>query len=344
LRKLKADDLSMLRKILVIQLGPYGDALLTTSYFEALRRRLPQVKLFYLVKEPYDRIIRDHPLVDAIIAIRKRQGLGSALERLRTLRAIRREGFDLVIDQQNKPSSQQLTFLSGARYRLGYADARFSWAYNLKAGRGPLRYSANRKFDILGPLGIPEEAYRLHLPFDPEAERYVATWLRRSGCDPERSVCISPGSPVRKKRWRPERFAGLADSIQTSTGNKVILLWGPGEVRDLEEVRAAMRTEPVVAPPTDLDQAAALVKLCRLLVCNDGGLNHIAAALGTPTLAVFGTTDPRVWSPASVFGSHHHLYKPGFDSAADDAFGISVDEAFTKVKEILAHPRGDHGA
>jgi len=342
LRQLKADELSRLRKILVIQLGPYGDALLTTSYFKALKRRLPESRLFYLLKEPFDTIIRDHPFVDAVIAIRKREGLGYALERLKILSAIRAERFDLVIDQQNKPSSQQLTLLSGARYRLGYTDARLSWAYNLKAGRGPLRYTAGRKFDILGPLGIEEEEYRLYYPLHTEAKRYITAWLDEAGCEPKRSVCISPGSPVRKKRWRPENFAGLADSIQKLTGNRTIILWGPGEAGDVEQVREAMNTEPVVAPPTDIHQAAALVKMCRMLICNDGGLNHIAAALGTPTLAIFGTTDPTVWSPASVFDSHHHLYKPGFDSAADDSFGISVDEAFAKVKEILTLPRGDH--
>jgi len=341
---LKEDELSRLRKILVIQLGPFGDALLTTSYFETLKRRLPEAKLFYLVKEPYDSVIRDHPLIDAIMVIRKRQGLGYALERLRTLHAIRAEGFDLVIDQQNKPSSRQLTFLSGARYRLGYADARFSWAYNLKAGRGPLRYSANRKFDILGPLGIEEEDYRLYFPVPPEAGDYIDAWLAEANLDPRRLVCISPGSPVRKKRWKPESFAGLADSIQTLTDNKVILLWVPREVEDIETVRAVMRTQPAVAPPTDLHQAAALLGRCRLLVCNDGGLNHIAAAVGTQTLAIFGTTDPTVWSPASVFDHHHHLYKPGFDSMHDDSFGITPDEVFGKVNEILAWPGGDHEA
>ena len=341
---MKEDDLGRLRKILVIQLGPFGDALLTTSYFETLKRRAPEAKLYYLIKQPYDSVIRDHPLIDAIMVIRKRQGLGYALERLRTLHAIRAEGFDLVIDQQNKPSSQQLTFLSGARYRLGYADARFSWAYNLKAGRGPLRYSGNRKFDILGPLGIEEEDYRLYFPVPAEAGRYIDTWLGGAGLDPGRLVCISPGSPVRKKRWKPESFAGLADSIQSLTDNKVAILWGPREVEDMDTVRTLMCTQPAVAPPTDLHQAAALLKRCRLLVCNDGGLNHIAAAVGTPTLAIFGATDPTVWSPASVFDRHHHLYKPGFDSLHDDSFGITPDEVFGRVKEILACPGGEHEA
>jgi ADP-heptose:LPS heptosyltransferase len=328
-------DLSGIRKILVIQLAPFGDVLLTTSYFGTLKRKLPGSSLHYLVKEPYQLVIRDHPLIDGIMVIRNRGGLGYIRERLRVIREVRSQGFDLVIDQQNKPSSQQIALLSGARYRLGYADARFRWVYNLKAGRGPLRYSAGRKYDILGPLGIEEEEHTIDFPIPADAQRYIDSWLKQADLDPDRLICISPGSPVRKKRWKPANFGGLADLIQSHTENRVVLLWGPDEIGDIAAVLAAMETKPVIAPPTDLHQAAALLRRCRLLVCNDGGLNHISVATDTPSLAIFGTTDPVVWSPASAFDNHHHIYKPGFDSMRDDSFGTSPREAFEKVEAIL---------
>jgi ADP-heptose:LPS heptosyltransferase len=334
--QLDRGDLESILKILVIQLGPFGDALLTTSYFETIKRRLPGVKIHYLIKEPYDMAIRGHPLIDAIMVIRRRSGLGYVAERIRILRAIRRERFDLVIDQQNKPSSQQLTFLSGARYRLGYADARFDRAYNLKAGRGPLRYSAGRKYDILGPLGIEEEAYTIRFRVPPEAESFAGAWLKEAGIEPAELVCMSPGSPVRRKRWRLASFARLADLIQTGTECRVVLLWGPGEFDQVREVETRMQTRATVAPPTDFAQAAAFLRGSRLLICNDGGLNHLAVATATPTVAVFGTTDPAVWSPASAFGHHHHLFKPGLDSRKDDSFGITPDEAFDLVRKVLA--------
>jgi ADP-heptose:LPS heptosyltransferase len=336
LTRLGEEELDGIRKILVIQLGPFGDALLTTSYFGTLKKRLPDVRLSFLVKQPYDSAIRDHPVIDGIIVIKRRSGFGYVAERLRVVHAIRSEGFDLVIDQQNKPSSQQLTFLSGARYRLGYADARFSWVYNLKAGRGPLRYSAARKYDILKPLGIEEEKYTIYFHVPAEAQRYIDSWLRETGLDPACLICVSPGSPARKKRWRPASFARLADLIQTRTGNRVVLLWAPGEVGDIESVKADMQTEPTLAPPTDPRQAAALLRRCRLLVCNDGGLNHLSVATGTRTIAIFGTTDPVVWSPASAFDHHYHVYKPGFDSLRDDSFGISPEEVFDEVERVLA--------
>jgi ADP-heptose:LPS heptosyltransferase len=324
-----------IRKCLVIQLGPFGDGLLTTSYFETFKKRLPHTKLYYLIKEPYDEVVRGHPFIDRLMVVRRASGLGYILERMRVIRMIRSEGFDLVIDQQNKPSAQQLTFLSGARYRLGYADARFSWAYNLKAGRGPLRYSAGRKYDILGPLGIEEEPYTIYFPVDGRVREAVGDWLEERGLDPDRLAVVAPGSPVEKKKWAPGNYAVLADLIQRNLALRVALLCGPGEEEDVEAMRRAMATAPVLVSPKDLRWVGGLLMRCALLVCNDGGLNHLSVATATPTLAIFGNSDPVVWSPASAFGHHHHLYKPGFDSMRDKTFGISPEEAFEKVREIL---------
>lgn len=333
---LTENQLKDIRKVLIIQLGPFGDALLTTSYFGTLKRCLPGARIHYLVKEPFDQVLRNHPLLDEILVIPKRKGIGYVLERINTIRRIRSRSFDLVIDQQNMPSSQQLAFLSGATYRLGYCDARLSWAYNLKAGRGPLRYSASRKYDILEPLGIREEPYRLILDIPEEAQQCIDAWLSSMGLGYGEAVCISPGSPVKHKRWSLASYARLADHIQKGAGCTVALLWGPDERPEVKNVASLMETEVLLAPPTDLHQAAALLKRCRLLICNDGGLNHIAVTTGTPTLAIFGPTDPVVWSPASVFEHHHHLHCPGFDSKRDDSFGISPEMAFEKVQEILS--------
>ena len=335
MRRLTETQLGGIRKALVIQLGPFGDGLLTTSYFETFKKRLPDATLYYLVKEPYDEIVRGHPFIDRLMVVRQRQGLGYALERLRVMHMIRKEGFDLVIDQQNKPSSQQLTLLSGAKYRLGYADARLSWAYNLKAGRGPLRYSAGRKYDILEPLGIEEEPYTIYFVIDEAAHRSVEDWLADHGLDARKLVLISPGSPVGKKKWKAENYAGLADLIQTTLAYRVALICGPGEQDDVKAVHAAMRTEPTLVPPMNIRWVGALLKRCALLVCNDGGLNHLSVATETPTLAIFGNSDPIVWSPASAFGHHYHLYKPDHDSMRDKSFGISREEALGKVREIL---------
>jgi len=326
-----------MKKVLVIQLGPFGDALLTTSYFETLKRRLSAAKLYYLVKEPYHKILKDHPFIDNLIIIKKQKGLRYISERIKIIRKIHREKFDLVIDQQNMPSSQQITFFSHAKFRLGYADARLSFVYNLKAQRGKKRYSASSKYDILGPLEIKEEPYKLYFNIGKDSCQYVEKWLEHQNINKQEYVCISPGSPVKRKKWKLTNYAELADLIQEKTRYNIVLLWGPREFQDIETIRSRMKTEPIIAPATDLNQAAALLKKCKLLICNDGGLNHLAVATETPTLAIFGNTDPEVWSPASVFPRHHHLYIAGFNSENDNSFGISPEMAYEEVQRILKY-------
>ena len=89
-------------------------------------------KIYYLIKEPYQKIVLNHPYIDKVITIKRFNGINYFVERIRIFKRIRQEKFDLVIDQQNMPSSQQFTLFSGAKYRLGYADARFHMVYNLK--------------------------------------------------------------------------------------------------------------------------------------------------------------------------------------------------------------------
>ena len=333
--------LESVRKILVIQLAPFGDVLLTTSYFEALKARMPAARLFYLVKEPYHKIVENHPFIDRVLVLRRRSGMRYLLERLRLFKRIRDFGFDLVIDQQNLPSTQEMVLASGARYRLGYEDERFRFVYNLRAKRGKIEYSAAERFSILGPLGITRQKYRLYFTVPEAAVRAIDSWLAGEKLSSKPLVCISPGSPMRRKKWRPAHYARLADLIQGRLRHRVILLWGPREPGDAAAVLRLMRTRAVLAPPTDLRHAAALIRRCRLLVCNDGGLNHLAATTRTPTLAIFGTTRPEYWSPAGEYSDrHYHLFNADADSEADDSFGISPEAAFAEVRKILKRHSG----
>ncbi|NLW31472.1 MAG: glycosyltransferase family 9 protein [Fibrobacter sp.] len=333
-RYLADSQLSNVRKILVIQLGPFGDSLLSTSCLKSIKNKFPHARLFYIVKEPFHKVILNHPFIDEIIKIKKKSGFQYCIERVKTYFKIWKLHFDLVIDFQNKPSSQQLTLFSGANYRIGYRHGRFHQVYNFKATEKEGRYSASMKFDILEPLNIKEEPYKLFFHIGEKARNYIANWLSINNYNPSKVVCISPGSPVPRKQWSLVNFARLADMIQTRTDLNVVLLWGPRELDQVNQVKKEMKTGPVLAPPTDLNQAAALLELCKLLVCNDCGLNHLSVTTMTPTLAIFGTTSPTAWSPGPEF-NHFHLYRPDFDSKKDNSFGISPEDAFNEIKKIL---------
>lgn len=330
-------SLQDVRRILVIQLGPFGDGLLTTSYFASLKKAFPLAQLHYLIKEPYHRSAIRHPLVDKLITIPNHGSVaGDIVERMRTIRTLRREQYDLVIDSQNKPSSQYLTLLSGAKVRLGYGHRRsLSWVYNLKALKGRKRYQAAMRFDILKPLGIEEEPFELQFPIPDDDQAFIDQWLKEQELPHQRFVVISPGSRQARKKWRTDYYAEVADRIQVELGLPIVLLWAPDERPDADEMSQWMQTRPLIAPPTTLEQGVALLKRCRLLLCNDSGLNHMATTTRTPTLAMFGPMNPAHWSPASVFPNHHHLHVPGGETFDDNSFGITPAMVYEKVQSIL---------
>jgi ADP-heptose:LPS heptosyltransferase len=104
-----------------------------------------------------------------------------------------------------------------------------------------------------------------------------------------------------------------------------------------------MENKPIVALPTNFNEAAAVLKKCELLICNDGGLIHLSVAVGTPSLAIFGNTNPLNWSPNNFVG-HYHIFNENFDSSKDNSFGISPEMAFEKVKLILNEIQSRRGS
>lgn len=317
-------------------MGPVGDAFLTTSYFEALKNKFPNAELHYLIFRKFHKAINKHPLIDKTIFIETKTGIQYHLERLRAISKIRKEKYDLLIDQQNMQTTQFMTLFSGAKYKLGYADGNFSFAYNLKAGRGNVRYSASKKFDILAPLGIEEEEYDLFFHVSEEARLNVNNWLSENKISKGEYFCISPSSPVAKKKWEIENFIDLGNKLLEKYKLPLVIVWAPNEKEDAVEVSSSIDGNVHLAPPTSLEEVSELIGNSKLLICNDGGLNHLAVAAKANTLALFGRTDPTDWSPASKFKTHHHLYNSTIENdQKDNTFGISVEDAFEKIIEIV---------
>ncbi|MBD3290492.1 hypothetical protein GF337_16935 [candidate division KSB1 bacterium] len=328
--------LENIHKILIMQFKPYGDVLLTTSYLKALSERFPDAQIDFLVFESYHHILEKNPYIDNVIVLPKKKKLGYLTERIKLFYKINRRIYDLIIDQQNNTGSFEVLLFSGARYRLGWYNAKARMLYNIKARRGNTRYSASKKFDLLKPLGIEEQPYKLHYHIREESRQYIDDWLQQENLSGKPIICISPGSPVASKKWDLKNYARLADLILQNTDFPVVLLWGPREYQDVQTVAGNMQEQPVLAPPTDFNQAAAFLERCALLICNDGGLNHLSVATETPALAIFGRTTTKNWSPQGVFPGHYHIVNPDWKKDGDQTFGISPKDVFAKVRGILA--------
>lgn len=327
------DNPQDIKKILVMQLGPFGDILLTTSYFEFLKKKYPNSKITYLIKKKFLLIVNDHPFIDDFMFLSKEKGISYFLERIITIFQIRKKKYDIIIDQQNLMSTKIFTFFSRAEWKLGYKKSRCDFVYNVKVDRDSQRYTASARFDMVKPLGIELDSYRLYYYITPESDKYISEWLGRKMNG--KFLVISPGSPVYWKKWDIKLYAAAADRVSSEFNLTCVWLWGPHEKADAQQGMLLMKHSSVLAPPTSLNQAAALLKKAELLLCNDGGINHLAAAVGVKTIALFGATDPVVWSPASEFSTHHYLHNLNNDAKREPSFGIKVDDVLAMVKEVL---------
>jgi ADP-heptose:LPS heptosyltransferase len=220
---------------------------------------------------------------------------------------------------------------SGAGYRLGWENGKGRLFYNLKAKRGVVRYSAAKKYDLLAPLGISEQDISMFYHIKEESLEYVDHWFSKNSLSDKQVICLSPGSPVYQKKWDGSLYAKLADLLIIKTGRPVVFIWAPNELDTVNDIMSLMKERAILAPPTSFNQGAAFLKKIALLICNDGGLNHLSCTTNTPTVAIFGK-NPVNWSPEGYVKNHYHAYN-SYNNTSDQSFGLSEVDVYNLIKE-----------
>ncbi len=295
-------DRHSVRKILVIKLRAVGDVVLSTIVTKNLRMAFPGAQINYLVEPPGRDIVNANPYINDTLVFNPASMTGAGLIRL--VRSLR---YDLVIDLFSNPRTALVTWMSGARYRVGYRFRGRAYAYNiLVEPRGNLVHNTQFNLDALEALGIEILDRKLYVPYSSEDEMYVFEFLARAFGAGKLVIGINAGGGWYTKRWGLERFAALADILAERFEAGIILLWGPGQLRDVERIQSLMKHDSFIPPPTTLLQLGALLHHCTLMVTNDSGPMHIAAAVGTPVVAVFGPTNPDLQGP---YGAGHVIVR-----------------------------------
>ena len=307
-------------RVLVVKLRYIGDVLLCTPVFRGLREAFPRATISALVNAGTEALLQHHPDVDEVLLVSRRDarawpGGPSWADQFRLVRRLRERRFDLAIDLTDGDRAAFLTWASGARLRVGYnREGRLRGrAYHrvvpVWSGR---RHAVVADLEALRVLGLPGRVVAPSLGLPPAAEAAAEDLLTRKGVARDRDrVLIHPGARWWFKTWPTERFAVLADWIEEELGAEVIIAGGPGDVAAAEAIRRQMRRPAIsVAGETSILHLAAVLKRCRLFVGNDNGPMHIASAVGTPVVALFGPTDPAEWGP---WGEGHIVLYKGLD-------------------------------
>ena len=283
-------------RVLIVRLGALGDIVHTVPLAAALRRRLPGSAIDWVVEERYAGLLDMVPGLDRRIVLRTRSRptLSAWWELRRTLRAV---SYDVALDVQGLGKSALVARLSGARRVVGFSapflrERWARWLHTETADPGRGRHVVDRNLGILGALGVDDRewSFPFRLPAPP------AVGERRGGY-----VVLNPNAAWATKRWPPERYGAVAGHVGRAHGLSCVVIWGPDDRARAGAVVAASGGAAALAPPTDLAELASLLQAAALLVSGDTGPLHLAAALGTPVVGLYGPSDPArngPWSPA----------------------------------------------
>ncbi len=341
---------SAYRRILLSRMRFIGDVVLTTPLIRSLRTAYPEAYLAYLGEREAVSLLENNPYLNEIIPYDF--GRPSVLEQARVARLLRRRKFDLAIDLFGNPRSALLTYLSGARVRVGPDRKGRGALYTVRVRDDGIAKSAIEFHNqSLRAVGIPVTHSRTTIYLTSEerdAGRSRAGEFRKTlGKETQPLIGIHPGATWPAKRWLPERFAGLADRL-IGEGAAVVLTAGPHEEETIAEVRAAAKNDIPVLLALPMRQLAAVIAAFDVYVTNDAGPMHIAAAVGTPTMGLFGPGEEGTWFPYSEEDGHRALRRDvpchpchlDFCNRAGNDFMqcmklLTVDDVVREVQRVL---------
>ncbi|HSB68182.1 MAG TPA: lipopolysaccharide heptosyltransferase II [Candidatus Methylomirabilis sp.] len=291
-------------RILVREVNWVGDAVLTLPALEAIGRRFPGAEITVLAKSWVAGLFAGQPVVDRVIEYRTdgiHRGLGG---RRRLAAEVRREGFDLAVLFPNSLDAALIPWLAGVPRRVGYPTdgRRLLLTHPIpRSPRRPGRHQVEHYLDIVRALGGDgRPAPRLHVTDN--VRNATLEFLRdKSIGESDVLVAMNPGAVYGSaKQWPADRFAAVADGLADGWGARVALIGSAREGHILEAVAARMhRPAILLGGQTDLATLMGLLERAHLLLSNDTGAMHVAAALDTPVVAIFGPTDVEATGPLS---------------------------------------------
>jgi lipopolysaccharide heptosyltransferase I len=286
------------RRILLIRPSALGDVFRSVPVAASIARAYPGVPLDWVVQTEFADAVRAHPAVDRVIPFPRRELVGfwkpiGGWRRTAAFLATLRNGYDLAIDAQGLARSGAMAIFSGARTRIGFADAReFGWiGLNRRIRVAPGLPAVDRMLAMLAGAGIePVEDLRLFVPDDAEAG--WSAW-RRERLGDARYAAIAPTARWRSKQWPEARFAELARRLlDEGRIERVLLLGAPSESAVLDEIAHDRSDIVSIAGAGPLAMSMAAVRDAAIVIGNDSAMLHAAAGFDRPLVGLFGPTDP----------------------------------------------------
>ena len=293
-------------RILITRTSAVGDCILTLPMLCALRKHYPQAMLAWVTEPGPAQILGEHPDLDQLLVISK-GWLKSPAEIRRIGRELRELRIDTVLDPQSLTKSAALGWLSGAAQRIGFARPRgreLSIWLNRDCHVATASHIVDAQLELLQQLDVKPGTARFRLPAWPEAEPVAEQFVRRAHLGVG-FVVLNPGAGWESRVWPAESYGRLARQLGEELNLPTAVVWsGAAERAAAERIQEKSGGHAVLAPSTTLRELAAILRRAQLFVGSDTGPLHLASAVGTRCVGLYGTTHPDASGP---YGNQHEV-------------------------------------
>jgi predicted lipopolysaccharide heptosyltransferase III len=292
-------DWETVERVLVVRLRSIGDTVLSTPSLYALKRFLPHARIDVLLEDWVAPVLMGHPHVDNIITVEK----GRASSRLQIARHLRANRYDVVYNLHGGTTATLLTRATGAKHRVGFENYQYARLHNHLSPSSSFlwgrekTHSVEQQLALLGWTGVPvSDRPRTHLAVTEEAASTVSHRLGDAGLEGVPFVALHPAAAFATKQWSAEKFGQVAQEL-ANRQLPVVVLTTPDQTDTVDELRRHTSGPVLSLSDLSLPEITALLAGARLFVGNDSGIAHMAAAVETPAVVIFGSSNRAHWRP-----------------------------------------------
>ena len=287
------------KKILVTFLMHLGDLTLTTPFIRALREAAPDSHITMLVDEKLKDVVLHNPCLDEVVTIDKKGRDNNLLALMSCAHNLGKMQFDILINLHPNERCSFICAMTRVGKRTGCTNWLFKPWFDVLTPLDRKKHAADMYLDVLTQLGIKTLKHRGLEIFPGDENRVVAEafWAEQGIAPSDKLVGFNIGSAVETKRWAPERFAEVADTL-AAKGYKIVFFGGTMDEEMVQEAVTHMKAKPVIATGSfSIGQLAAAMRRCSLIVTNDSGPMHVAISQRVPIVAMYGPSHPDLYGP-----------------------------------------------
>ncbi len=342
------------KRVLIVRLDRIGDVLLSTPVIKAVREACPNGHIAVMVRRYAKEVMEGNPYLNEVIVYDKNGRERGLLRNLNFIRSLRRKKFDIALILHPTKRTHLLVSLAGIPETVGYNK---KWG-SLLTTRIPhtkhygLKHEIDYTLDILRYTGLEPKDRTLYMPVNKRSDHKIEELFKERGIS-KKDICVAvnPGASCASKRWGPEKFAKAARGLIEKYGAKVVVVSSAQDKELGDKVSSLLGKECVnLSGKTNVADVASVLRRAKLFISNDSGPVHIACAVGTPVVAIFGRSDrglgPARWGPTGerdivlhkdvgCVECLAHNCKVGFKCLE----AITVDDVLAAADKILTPPR-----